>query len=65
MSLLKQIEQTVDATLDGIRLPQLFDDSLVFKKLELLDFPKECTYEATSMCDWAIVVICLPTNWTP
>jgi hypothetical protein len=41
VSLLKQIEQIVDVALDGIILPQLFDDSPMFKKLELLDFPKE------------------------
>jgi hypothetical protein len=40
----------VDAALDGIKLPKLFDDSPMFKNLELLDFLEECTYEAMLIC---------------
>jgi hypothetical protein len=50
VSLLKQIEQIANVAFDDIRLQQLFDDSLVFKHLEMLDFLEECTLEATSMC---------------
>jgi hypothetical protein len=47
VSLLKQI---ADVAFDDIRLQQLFDDFVVFKNLEMLDFLEECTFEATSMC---------------
>jgi hypothetical protein len=50
VSLLKQIEQITNVAFDDIRLQQLFDDSLVFKNLEMLDFLEECTLEATLMC---------------
>jgi hypothetical protein len=50
VSLLKEIEQIIDATLDGIKLPQVFDDSPMFKILKLLDFLEECTYEAMLIC---------------
>jgi hypothetical protein len=50
VSLLKQIKQIVDVVFNDIRLKQLFDDSLVFKNLEVLDFLEECTLEATLMC---------------
>ncbi len=50
VSLLQQIEQIADVAFDDIGLQQLFDDSLMFKNLEVLDFLEECTFEATSMC---------------
>jgi hypothetical protein len=50
VSLLKQIEKIVDVAFDDIRLQQLFDDSLLFKNLEVLDFLEECTFETTLMC---------------